>query len=120
MGLNVSGVSGSPLNMGSSIWVDLYLAGQKFVTDTVVVSSLSTEAKVGLDFLPRYSAIINLAKKYLHFLDHPRDLELQKASTEVTRQELAPGVRVMEKICMPQYSKMEVMAVMEEAVGNDP
>ena len=56
--------------------VELELRGKKYATDVVVVSSLTSEGILGLDFLREQKAIIDLAGGKLHLTEHGYDIPL--------------------------------------------
>ena len=63
--LKLVGVDGSPLTIHGRAKVYLQLGG-KIITLSIVVSSLTNEAILGLDFLQDQLALIDLAKNKVH------------------------------------------------------
>ena len=63
--LQLVSADGSPLTIHGSARVMLELEGEEFTVDTVVVSPLTSEAILGLDFLQEQQALIDLASKRL-------------------------------------------------------
>ena len=53
-------MDGSPLMIHGSTTIDLHFNGHSVTTDVVVVSSLTAEAILGLDFLQKHQAYIDL------------------------------------------------------------
>ena len=111
------GVDGSPLPVLGCAQVEIDLAGEKLPMDVVVVSTLTTEAILGLDFLHKYRANIDLGKKKLSLGDQGYILPLVEANQ--TKLNDNPHVRVLETIPIPPCSKMEVMACLEEPLETE-
>ncbi len=61
------GVDGTPLHAHGSALVALNLNGDLYQTDVVVVSAVTTKAILGLDFLQRYKASVDIGKRQLTF-----------------------------------------------------
>ena len=61
--LKLVSAGGTPLTIHGSARVELDLEGEKFTTEIVVVSPLTSEAILGLDFLQGQQASIDLATK---------------------------------------------------------
>ena len=59
-GHRLLGVDGSPLQIHGRTEAELDLRGRLFTTDVVIAAGLSTEAILGLDFLEKIRATINL------------------------------------------------------------
>ena len=86
--------------------VKLELEGEEFTVDTVVVSPLTSEAILGLDFLQEQQALIDLASKRLSLRSKGciiplTDPALPHACTEVL-------VRMVRTVEVPPHSVMEV------------
>ena len=110
------GVDGSPLPVLGCARVEIDLAGEKLPMDVVVVSTLTTEAILGLDFLHKYRANIDLGEKKLSLGDRRCILPLVEANQP--KQNANPCVRALETIQIPPCSEMEVMACLEEPLGD--
>ena len=65
------GVDGSPLTVHGQARVDISLHGHSYPTRVVVVSPLTTEAILGLDFLQERKASINFEKAELSICQQP-------------------------------------------------
>ncbi len=65
------GVDGSPLTVHGQAKVDLWLYGHRYPTRVVVVSPLTTEAILGLDFLRERKASIDLGRAELRICQQP-------------------------------------------------
>ena len=63
--LQLVSADGSPLTIHGSARVKLELEGEEFMVNTMVVSPLTSEAILGLDFLQEQQALIDLASKRL-------------------------------------------------------
>lgn len=124
-GQRLVGVEGSPLQVRGCTRVDLDLSGETFQADTVVVSPLSTEAILGLDFLLQNAATIDLEKGEIRFAKNRICVPLQRisASKEVVdgeRMSSNPTVCVVDTVNMPPHSEMEVMATVRGQGGAGP
>ena len=74
------GVDGSPLKIHGCATVDLRLKGHSLFTDITVVSSLTAEANVGLEFLREQQAHIDLPKQQIHLVSLGISLPLEAPS----------------------------------------
>jgi len=70
------GVDGSPLTIHGSATVDLHLDGHSITTDVVVVSPLTAEAILGLDFLHEHQACIDLPNHQVYLAQRGISLPL--------------------------------------------
>lgn len=68
---------GTPLTIHGCANIELKLGTEKFSTDVVVVSPLTSEAIIGLDFLMEQQASIDLTSKTLHLRERGCDLPLR-------------------------------------------
>ena len=71
------GVDGSPLKIHGWATVDLGLKGHSLYTDIIVVSPLTAEAILGLDFLREHQAHIDLPNQQIHLASQGISLPLQ-------------------------------------------
>ena len=78
-------------------------------TEVVVVSPLTSEAILGLDFLKRHRARIDLENKQLHLTDCTLPLRELEPVTAVKRK-----VRAERTAEVPPFSVMEVIAYLKE------
>ena len=74
--LKLVSAGGTPLTIHGSARVELGLEGEKFTTEVVVVSPLTSEAILGLDFLQEQQASIDLAARTLSLKGGGRVLPL--------------------------------------------
>ena len=75
--LKLVSAGGAPLTIYGSTCIELELEVQKFITDVVVVSSLTSEVMLGLDFLQEQQAIIDLDAKRLLLKKSGHDMHLK-------------------------------------------
>ena len=61
------GVEGSSVPVHGMTTMDIQLQGQMVSIDFVVVEMLKVESLMGLDFLERYSCVVDLSEKVLQF-----------------------------------------------------
>ena len=106
------GVDGSPLQVHGQARVDIELEGEKLSGDVVVVSPLTSEAILGLDFLRRHDAVIKAKEKQLTLGGNECVLPLSEANSLSSSSYLP--IRAVETIEVPPYSEMEVMATVEQ------
>lgn len=94
------------------------LAGEKLQAEVVVVSPLTTEAILGLDFLREHKATINLEKEQLCLGDRGCVLSLSKPTQRAP--DMKPSVQTLEAFDIPLCSEVEVQASLQEPVGEGP
>ena len=103
---------GTPLTIHGCACVELELEGaKKFTTEVVVVSPLTSEAILGLDFIKRHRARIDLENKQLHLTDCNLPLRELEPVTAVKRK-----VRAERTAEVPPFSVVEVIAYLKEPV----
>ena len=100
-------VNGSPLNVHGQGRAELDLAGKQLQLDVVVVSPLTVEAILGLDFLQQHRAAIDLEKQQLCLKDSGCTLPLCASPSTCTH--LERSVRALENVAIPPHSEMEVL-----------
>ena len=83
--LKLVSAGGVPLSIHGSAHVELQLEGKKFMTNIVVVSPLTSEAILGLDFLQEQQATIDLAAKRLCLRGGGKDPSLAWTSFRSSR-----------------------------------
>ena len=113
--LRLVGADGSPLTIHGSARVSVELEGELRQMDVVVVSPLTTEAILGLDFLTENGAQIDLASRTLQFSDGPT-VSLHELSSTLSSQKVK--VRVEKTTRIPPRSELEIMACLDEKVGH--
>ena len=102
------------MTVHGSARVELELEGEVFLSDIVVVSSLTTEAILGLDFLKEREASIDLASKRLRLKGKGCDLPLRDPTPPRAR--TGQPIRAARTIESPPRSVMEVEASIEVPV----
>lgn len=96
-GQRLVGVDGSPLQVFGQVEMKLTLVGKHFPTNVLVVSPLTTEAILGLDFLQHHRATINLeAQQLLIGRDTVTQIPLSKLPLPISklRVQLVDAVRI--------------------------
>ena len=107
-------VDGSPLHVHGKAEVELCLAGECFKVETMVVSPLTSEAILGLDFLRKYKATISLGDEELFLAKGKLRVPLRSS----TRKEKSTHpIRAVEEFHIPPRSEMIIMAQMSEPVN---
>ena len=97
------GVDGSPLQVHGHTTALVELGGREFQVGMVVVSPLTTEAILGLDFLSAHSAKIDLQEKELRLSPCPDAVKLTAKTT----------ARMKEDTTIPPNCQMEVLACVQ-------
>ena len=110
-GKQLVGVEGTPLHVCGIAQVQISLGGRCFQSQVVIVSGLTADAILGLDFLEANGCTINLGKKTLHFQDCNLSLSLD---TSIQSSPTTVRVAVVSTLQVPAYSEMEVMAKVEK------
>ena len=100
-------VDGSPLHIHGYTTATVELGGAELQVGMVVVSPL-TEAILGLDFLSKHRANIDLRKEEVHLDSCPRVLKLTSKTT----------ARVKEDTAVPSNSQVEVLACIHGPVDD--
>ena len=75
-GATLVSAGGMPLNVHGSVCVNLDLGGREFKAEMVVVSPLTSEAILGIDFLQGQQAVIDLGRRRLHLKESGCELVL--------------------------------------------
>ena len=101
------GVEGTPIHVSGITQVQISLVGRYFQPQVVIVSWLTADAILGLDFLEANGYTIELGKKTLHFQDCNLSLSL---NTSVQSSPATVRVAVVSTLQVPAYSEMEMMA----------
>ena len=106
---------GTPLTIHGSACVELELEGKKFMTEIVVVSPLTSEAILGLNFLQEQQAVIDLGGKRLHLKASGCDIPLGDPTTlrECTIEQQVRAARTVE---VPPCSMLEIAGSVKVAV----
>ena len=112
-------VDRSPLDVMGQTKVALHLGKDVFQTMVVVVSPLTTEAILGLDFLKNNRATIDLGAAQLRLGDvnRPLKLDLHGPTPAGCRTQPSQSVRAISSLRLPPYSEQLVMAAV---VADDP
>ena len=109
--LKLVSAGGVPLTIHGCARVELELEEEKFATEIVVVSPLTTEAILGLDFLSQQGASIDLVDKKLHLAECSLSLREPESATVGTKR-----VRAEKTTEIPPCSMMEVIGCLDEPV----
>ena len=108
-------VGGAPLTIHGSACVSLELEGRKFLTDLVVVSPLTSQAILGIDFLQAQQATIDLGCRLLHLRESRCDIPLvTPESTPLPM--IEQHVRIANTVEVPPRCMMEVTSRVETDV----
>ena len=110
---NLVGVNGSPLQVHRQVKVKVEVQGEVFQMDALVVSPLTAEAILGLDFLRKYEVVIDIQQKQLTFGKGGSTLPLAQTVPPSTAR---PTVQAVATIKIPPYSEMEAMACLPQPV----
>ena len=104
--LKLVSAGGTPLTINGSAFVELELEGvKKFMTEVVVMSTLTSEYILSFDFLKQHRARIDLENKQLHLTDCTLPLrELEPATAFKSK------VRAERTAEVPPFSVMEAIA----------
>ena len=105
---------GPPLTIYGSAQVDVKLNGKDLSTNVVVVSPLTVEAILDIDFLKKYSALIDLVNESLHLAGEGGTICLQEPPGSSLSDQ--SKVCIVSKVEIPSYSEMEVLACQSEQV----
>lgn len=97
-----------------SAGVQLELEGHPFAADMVVISPLTSEAILGLNFLQEQEASINLLSRRLHLRGRGCDLTLRDP-TPLCAQAMRT-VHAGKKVAIPPCSVLEVKASLDAPV----
>ena len=108
---------GSPLEVHGSASLTLQINGKGVPMDVVIVSSLTSEGILGLDFLKKQRASIDLETEKLHLHGQGCTILLQKPATSDTSITTSVKVRAKENVEIPAYSECEIMACLESPVS---
>ena len=106
---------GAPLTVHGCVCVDLVLGGKKFETEMVVVSPLTSEAILGIDFLQRQQATIDLGRKRIQLKESGCDIPLD-AHTPMQLCTNTHQVHVSATVEVPPRCIMEVSAYFDAEV----
>ena len=101
-------VNGSLLRVHGQGRVDLDIAGEKLEVDVVMVSPLTVDAILGLNFLQRHRATIDIGKRQLRLKDSGSTIPL--SASPPTDQRPQQNVRAHETVVIPPYSELVVLA----------
>ncbi len=71
------GVNGSPLTVHGRVTVNLQMKARILATDIVVVSPVTAEAILGLDFLQEHQAQINITNQRIYLADQGGSVPLR-------------------------------------------
>ena len=100
-------VDGTPLQICGSAVVPVQLADRTYDINIVVAEGLTTEAILGLDFLEAHLCILDLGRRTLSF-DGCNTIPFRAAPTN--KPTIPLKVSLVESICIPATSELEIMA----------
>ena len=112
--LGLVGVDGTPLQTYGSAPVVLELNGKKLPVD-VVVSPLTSEGILGLDFLQRQKATIDLEFEQIRLQVPGITIPLRTSAPSSRR----VGVRAVSNLDVPARTELEVMACLDIPVESE-
>lgn len=107
------GVDGTPLQTHGCTNVTIDVDGRAYQIDVVVVSPLTTEAILGLDFLRTHQASVDLGNGYLTLGDKGHRLPLDGPVATVDVEHVS-RVCLSEELRIPPRSEVEVMGCVRE------
>ena len=113
-GRNLVGVNGLPLTTHGRARVQAMLEGEKVTLNAIVVSNLTLDAILGLEFLRENNAIINMKQKQLTIGDNARILTLHYLERFSPRRRQL--IHAVEVIHIPPFSDIEALARVERPV----
>ena len=108
--LKLVGAGGDPLTIHGSAHIELELGGGKFEAEVVVVSPLTSEAILGLDFLQKEKATIDLTSKVLQLKQQGKSLPLEDPDVPPPLGIHKVSVCAMDTVELPPCSEIEVLA----------
>ncbi|KAL5509240.1 hypothetical protein EMCRGX_G004577 [Ephydatia muelleri] len=97
--------------------MDIQLQGQMVSIDFVVVEMLKVESLMGLDFLERYSCVVDLSEKVLQF----KGVQVPLSKQTANRKHCQIGrvnVSLLETVTIPPFSEVETLANTELGEGD--
>ena len=107
--------NGNPIDVLGSATVTLTVVETAFPAWVVLVKQLTTEAILGVDFLPVNGCTVKLGKKILDFPNHGVSSPLIHSNSKYV---LPPtGVLLVETVLISAFCEMEVMATTQTSVS---
>ena len=108
-GQNLIGVEGTPLQVLGCSEIPVEIEGKTFSMKVIVVSSLTAEAIMGMDFLEANNCKIDLKQKALCFPDKDLCVPLKNSLADMTT-EASVVVMMEEPLHLAPLSEIEIMA----------
>ena len=108
-GQNLIGVEGTPLQVLGCSEIPVEIEGKTFSMKVIVVSSLTAEAIMGMDFLEANNCKIDLKQKALCFPDRNLCVPLKNSLADMTT-EASVVVMLEEPLHLAPLSEIEIMA----------
>ena len=111
------GVEGSSVPVHGMTTMDIQLQGQMVSIDFVVVEMLKVESLMGLDFLERYSCVVDLSEKVLQL----KGVQVPLSKQTANRKHCQIGrvnVSLLETVTIPPFSEVETLANTELGEGD--
>lgn len=109
-GPSLVSAGGTPLTVHGCTHLDLSLGGNTFSTNFVIVSPLTSEAILGIDFLQEQQAQIDLGRGSLSLLKNGSNIRLTLPITGLPST-IPHQVRIRDTVSIPPRSVMDVAAV---------
>ena len=101
------GVEGSPITVLGTATLDVSLGGITVQSDFLVAADLSSKAIIGLDFLEKHEAVINLGQRILHLKG--RAITLGRISPNFSTGVNNINLKISETIELPASSGIDIM-----------
>ena len=109
------GVDGTPLWVLGQGWVDLDIGGKIYLLEIIVVSSLTSPAILGLDFLQEYAASVDFRQKVLLLAHQGGAVKLSSTMEPVGRHPISAAATA--DVVIPLRSEMEITANVSTRLG---
>ena len=102
------GVNGSPVDVEGVVSIDILVGGQRLAVEFVVVSTLSVQSLLGIDFLKKHACIIDVPNMVMQY--HGLKIPLETAGCEEVDLVCQAVATLMENVTVPAWSEVEVLA----------
>ena len=108
--LNLVSTRGTSLNIRGSANVELELEGERFTTEVVVVSPLTCEGILDLDFLQEQQATVDMRTKKLLLRKRGHQLTFMEPSRKPRQDYTKIPACAVTTVEVPPQSEIEIMA----------
>ena len=115
-GATLVSAGGMPLTVHGCACIDFVLGGRKFQTTFVVVSPLTSEAILGIDFLQAQQAAIDLGQKQLHLRKSGCNISLDIPTSVPSCSNIQP-VRITSTVELSPRTVTRLPAKCQTSVG---